>query len=224
MIKSLADIIFLTLSSAVGSIQSYLPRFVAGLVLLLVGLFVAKIVRGFVLALLKALRVAKFLVQIRVVREEGAVRVWEVLLAELARWTITILFLIPAVEAWGLGRVTDVLNGLLLYLPNVFVAVIIGLIGFVIANLTYDIVQHGASGLDEKASKAVGGIAHYAILFFTGLIILNQLGVAADLVRILFTGFVAMMALAGGLAFGLGGKDLAAEVLRGFKNKLMRQD
>ena len=224
MISNLIDVIVQTLTSAVLSLQSYLPRFLAGLVLLFVGIFVAKIVRGLILALLKALRVAKFLVQIKVVNEEGSVRVWEVLLAELGRWTVTILFLIPAVEAWGLGKVTDVLNGLLLYLPNVFVAVIIGLIGFVIANLTYDIVQHGASGLDEKASKAVGGIAHYAILFFTGLIILNQLGVAADLVRILFTGFVALMALAGGLAFGLGGKDLAAEVLRGLKNKLMKQD
>lgn len=222
MIQSLADVILLTLGSALSGFQSYLPRFFAGLILLLVGLLVAKVVRGVVLALLKALRVAKFLVQIKVVREEGAVRVWEVILAELARWTMTILFLIPAAEAWGLSKVTDVLNGLLLYLPNVFVAVIVGLVGFVIANLTYDVVSHGASGLDEKAAKTLGGLAHYAILFFTGLVILSQLGVAADLVRILFTGFVAMMALAGGLAFGLGGKELAAEILRGLRDKLSR--
>ena len=222
MIKNLADIILATLGSAIVSFQAYLPRFLAGLVLLLVGLFAAKIVRGLVLAFLKALRVAKFLVQVKVVREEGEVRVWEVLLAELARWTITILFLIPAAEAWGLSKVTDVLNGLLLYLPNVFVAVIVGLVGFVIANLAYDIVQQVASGLDEKAAKGLGGVAHYAILFFTGLIILNQLGVAADLVRILFTGFVAMMALAGGLAFGLGGKDLASEMLKGLRDKLVK--
>lgn len=222
MINNLADIILATLGSAVVSFQAYLPRFLAGIILLFVGLFAAKIVRGLVLALLKALRVAKFLVQVKVVREEGDVRVWEVLLAELARWTMTILFLIPAAEAWGLSKVTDVLNGLLLYLPNVFVAVIVGLVGFVIANLAYDIVQQVASGLDEKAAKGLGGVAHYAILFFTGLIILNQLGVAADLVRILFTGFVAMMALAGGLAFGLGGKDLASEMLKGLRDKLVK--
>ena len=52
--------------------------------------------------------------------------------------------------------------------------------------------------------------------------VLSQLGVAADLIRILFTGFVAMMALAGGLAFGLGGKDLAQDVLRGLKDKLTK--
>lgn len=222
MIKNLADIILATLGSAVVSFQSYLPRFLAGLILFFVGLFAAKIVRGLVLALLKALRVAKFLVQVKVVREEGEVRVWEVILAELARWTITVLFLIPAAEAWGLSKVTDILNGLLLYLPNVFVAVIVGLVGFVLANLTYDIVQHAASSFDEKAARALGGVAHYAILFFTGLVILNQLGVAADLVRILFTGFVVMTALAGGLAFGLGGKDLASEILRGLRDKLVK--
>lgn len=222
MIGNLTDIVVATLSSAAVGFQNYLPRFLAGLVLLLIGLITAKAARGLVLGLLKALRVAKFLVQIKVVREEGAVKVWEVLLAELARWAITVLFLIPAAEAWGLSKVTEVLNGLLLYLPNVFVSVIVGLVGFVVANLAYDIVQHGASGLDEKAGRALGGVAHYSILFFTVLVILSQLGVAADLVRILFTGFVAMMALAGGLAFGLGGKNLAEEILRGLKEKLMK--
>jgi len=222
MIGNLTDIIIATLGSAAAGFQNYLPRFLAGLVLLLIGLMAAKAARGLVLGLLKALRVAKFLVQIKVVREEGAVKVWEVLLAELARWAMTVLFLIPAAEAWGLSKVTEVLNGLLLYLPNVFVSVIVGLVGFVIANLSYDIIEHSTSGLDEKAGRALGGVAHYSILFFTVLVILSQLGVAADLVRILFTGFVAMMALAGGLAFGLGGKNLAEEILRGLKEKLMK--
>ena len=222
MINNLTAIILTTLSSAIMSFQSYLPRFLAGLILIILGLLVSRAVRSLVLALLKALRVAKFLVQIRVVREEGSVRVWEVLLAELARWSVTILFLIPTVEVWGLSKVTDILNGLLLYLPNVFVAVIVGLLGFVFANLAYDIVQHGVAGLEEKPARALAGVAHYAILFFTFLIILSQLGVAADLVRILLTGFVAMLALAGGLAFGLGGKDLAAEALRSLRDKLMK--
>ncbi len=111
---------------------------------------------------------------------------------------------------------------MLLYLPNVFVAVIVGLLGFVIANLTSDVVRQSAKSLDQSAATFLAGVANYAILFFTALVILSQLGVAADLVRILFTGFVAMMALAGGLAFGLGGKDLAAEILRALRDKLTK--
>ena len=222
MLQGLLSAFWLTLSPAVLSLQAYLPRFFGGLIILIVGLVVSRIVAGLVLALLRALRVGKFLVQVRVLSEEGQFRVWEVLLAELTRWTIVILFLVPAVEAWGLTKVTDILNGLLLYLPNVFVAVIVGLLGFVIANLTSDVVRQSAKGLDENAAAFLAGVANYAILFFTALVILSQLGVAADLVRILFTGFVAMMALAGGLAFGLGGKDLAAEILRALKDKLTK--
>jgi len=222
MLQELFLALWLTFSPAVLGLQAYLPRFFGGLVIILVGFVISRIIAGLVAALLRALRVGKFLVQVKVLSDEGQFKVWEVLLSELSRWTIVILFLVPAVETWGLTKVTDVLNGLLLYLPNVFVAVIVCLLGFVIANLTSDVVRQSAKGLDEKAAAFLAGIANYAILFFTALVILSQLGVAADLVRILFTGFVAMMALAGGLAFGLGGKDLAAEILRALRNKLTR--
>lgn len=222
MLQEFLTAFWLTLSPAVLSLQAYLPRFFGGLIILLVGLLVSRIVAGLVLTLLRALRIGKFLVQVRVLSEEGQFRVWEVLLSELSRWTVIILFLVPAMETWGLTKVTDLLNGLLLYLPNVFVAVIVGLLGFVIANLTSDVVRQSAKGLDTSAAAFLAGVANYAILFFTALVILSQLGVAADLVRILFTGFVAMMALAGGLAFGLGGKDLASEILRELRNKLTK--
>lgn len=222
MLQNLAQVVWLSLSPVVVGLQDYLPRFFGGLVILLVGLLVSRLVARLVLALLKALRVGKFLVQVRVLSEEGQFKVWEVLFAQLSKWTVVILFLVPAVETWGLSKVTDVLNGLLLYLPNVFVAVIVGLLGFVIANLTADVVRQSAKGLDEKASAFLAGVANYAILFFTALVILSQLGVAADLVRILFTGFVAMMALAGGLAFGLGGKDLANEILKRLRDRLTK--
>ncbi|MCL5003740.1 MAG: hypothetical protein M1352_00540 [Patescibacteria group bacterium] len=222
MIQNLAQAIWLSLSAGILSVQNYLPNFVAGLILLIIGIVLAKVAAGLVVAMLRALRVGKFLVQIKVMGEEGQFRVWEVLLSELTRWTVIILFLVPAVETWGLSKVTDILNNLILYLPNVFVAVIVGLVGFVVANLTADVVRQSAMGLDEKAAKLLSGISYYAILFFTALVVLNQLGVAADLVRILFTGFVAMLALAGGLAFGLGGKELASEILRGLKDKLTK--
>ena len=187
---------------------------------MVLGFIIAGIARKLVLGLLKALRVGKFLVSIKVVKEEGEIVVWEVILAELIRWSLFILFLIPAVEAWGLPKVTDILNQMLLYLPNVFVSVIVALIGVVLSNLTFDVVRQGAKSFESKVANSLAMVARYAILFFTLLVVLNQLGVAADLVRILFTGFVAMLALAGGLAFGLGGQDSARDVLKDLKKKL----
>lgn len=216
----LSDALSATISSALISLVDYLPRFVAGLIVLVVGLIVAGVAKKIFLGLFKALRVSKFLVTVKMVKEEGEFKIWEVIIAELLRWSLTILFLVPAAEAWGLSKVTDILNELLLYLPNVFVAVIVALIGVVISNLSGDVVRQGAKSLGSSSANTLSTIARYAILFFTVLIVLNQLGVAADLVRILFTGFVAMLALAGGLAFGLGGKDTAAEILQDMRKKL----
>ena len=74
--------------------------------------------------------------------------------------------------------------------------------------------------MGAKSSNALSTLARYAIIFFTILIVLNQLGIAQDLVRILFTGIVAMLAIAGGLAFGMGGKDLAKDILEDLRRKV----
>jgi hypothetical protein len=66
----------------------------------------------------------------------------------------------------------------------------------------------------------LSAFAKSTIIFFTVLVMMNQLGVAQDLIRIFFTGLVAMVAIAGGLAFGLGGKDTAKEILENLRKKL----
>lgn len=214
------DVFTLTFFGALESVRLYVPRFLAGVVLLFAGLLVAGLAKKLVLALLKALRVGKFLVSMKMVKEEEEIKVWEVIVAELVRWSLAILFLVPTVEIWGLPKVTELLNQMLLYLPNVFVAVIVGLVGVVFANLSYDVVRQGAKSFGSNAANSLGVLARYSIIFFTILVALNQLGVASDLIRILFTGLVAMLALAGGLAFGLGGQDSAKDVLKELKNKL----
>ena len=101
-------------------------------------------------------------------------------------------------------------------------AVVIGFIGLVIANLVHDLVIHTYRGLGSTSVNLLGTVARYAIVFFTALVVLNQLGVAADLIRILFTGIVAMLAIAGGLAFGLGGQDSAKKALDQFLKRVVR--
>jgi small-conductance mechanosensitive channel len=216
---SLGQIISDIVSKSLSGLAVYFPQFVGGLIVLIIGLIVAAILHRIVVEFFRLVKVEKWFVQAKI-SKPGEVKVWADIFAELVRWSTIILFLVPAVEAWGVPRVTDVLNPLLLYLPNVFVAVIIGLIGMVIANLAFDVVRQAAKNLGASSANALGGVARYAILFFTGLIVLNQLGVAAALVQTLFTGIVAMVALAGGLAFGLGGQEVARDILKGIKEKL----
>ena len=205
-------------TNSLKSLGSYLPQFLAGLILLLIGLVVAAILKEVVIRFLTFLRVDQWFGSVTdwfgKLKSEQTVRgkVWPKLLAELVRWTVVILFLVPAAEAWGLSKVTELLNQFLLYVPNVFVAVVIAFIGIVVANLVSEIVKNASKSLGGTSSNLLSNTGKYALYFFTVLVVLNQLGVASDLVRILFTGIVAMIAIAGGLSFGLGGQDTAKKV------------
>lgn len=207
------------LSSFWRSFYNYLPNLFGGLLILAIGLVLAEILRKIFITLFNFLRLDLLIKKTKLATEKE-VQIWRDIIAELTRWTVVILFLIPSVEVWGLSRVTVVLNQLLFYLPNVLVAVVIGFVGLIFANLVSNLVKHSVKTVGATSANSLSALAHFAIVFFTVLIVLNQLGIAQDLIRILFTGIVAMLAIAGGLAFGLGGKDIAREILEEFRKRL----
>ncbi len=198
---------------------NYLPDFFGGLLILIIGLILASLLKGFITTIFRFLKLEAIFQKTKVLAK-SEVRIWEDVLAEILRWTVVILFLIPTLEVWGLSRATAVLNQFLFYLPNIIVAVIIAFIGLLAANLVADLVRHSIKTIGATSANTIAVSAKGVIVFFTVLIILNQLGVAQDLIRILFTGIVAMLAIAGGLAFGLGGKDIAKEILEELRKKL----
>lgn len=197
----------------------FMPSFFGGLLILILGLAVAALLRRVLLTLFSFFQLDN-LFKRSGLAEKSEVKLWEEVLVEVLRWTVVVLFLIPTLEVWGLSRATTVLNQLLFYLPNVVVAVVIGFVGLVFSNLVANLVRQSVKSLGATSANALAVFAKTAIVFFTVLVVLNQLGVAQDLVRILFTGIVGMLAIAGGLAFGLGGKDLAGDLLTDLKKKL----
>lgn len=213
-------------SAALANLTLFAPQFIGGLVILIIGLITAAILREVVLRFFAWVKVESWFesanIWLKNARTGRSAKssVWVNILAELVRWTVVILFLVPAIEAWGLPKATEVLNQLLFYLPNVFAAVVVGFIGLAIANLVYSIVKNATAEMGSNYSNVLAVVARYSMVFFTALIVLNQLGVAADLIRILFTGIVAMVALAGGIAFGLGGREVAERGLEGFQQRL----
>ncbi len=152
--------------------------------------------------------------------EKSEVKLWEEVLVEIVRWSIVVLFLIPTLEVWGLSRATTVLNEFVLYLPNVLIAVVIGFVGLVSSNLVADLVRGTVKSMGSSTANALAVFTKTTIVFFTALVVLSQLGVAQDLIRILFTGIVGMLTLAGGLAFGLGGKEMAKDLLDDLRKKI----
>ncbi len=197
---------------------TFFPSLVSGLFIIFVGFLLGGLIKKVLLSLFSFVRLDTLFEKTRLI-EKKEVKVWEEILTEVLRWTIVVLFLIPSFEVWGLSRATVVLNQFLFYLPNVIAAVIIAFVGLVTSNLGADLVKSGAKTVRSTSAIALSVFTKWLILFFTVLVVLNQLGVAQDLIRILFTGIVVMIALAGGLAFGLGGQTVAKEMLEELRNK-----
>lgn len=211
--------LFTSLNAGLVVLITFVPKLLAGALILLVGIIVASILKQVTLEILKALKVETLLRKYGVpeMKEEFT---WSNILAEIVRWFVIVIFLIPTADVWGLPQIITVLNQFLLYLPNVFVSAIIALVGFAFARLAHDIVLASSRGVSYETSQSIASITRWAVVVFVILAVLNQLGVASDLVRILFTGFVAMVAIAGGIAFGLGGQGAAKNVLEDLQKKL----
>lgn len=208
-----------TINSVLLSVANFIPRFVSGLIVLLIGIILATFLKQVLLELFKFIKLDQILKRYGIPETKEGID-WPNILSELVRWFVIVLFLVPTADVWGLGRFTEILNNLLLYLPNVFIAVLLLLVGFAISKLVYDLLRASVHGLSPEASKTVAMVGRWSVLVFVFLVALNQLGIASDLIRILFTGLVAMLAIAGGLAFGLGGQDFARDILARLRKKM----
>ncbi len=215
---NIGQIVATSLNNALLGIANFIPKFVAGLVILLIGIIIATVLKQVIVGVFKALKIENYLKRYGVpeLKDEFT---WTNILAEIIRWFVIIVFLIPTADVWGLPQIITVLNEFLLYLPNVFVAAIIALIGFVFARLAYDVILASTKGIDAQTSNAIATITRWAINVFVILAVLSQLGVATDLIRILFTGLVAMLSIAGGIAFGLGGQGTAKDLVEGVRKR-----
>lgn len=219
MLNETRDALILSINSNIETTVGLVPRIIAGTLVLLIGIVIAAIVKQLILAVAKSVKANSYLERYGV-PELRPGYTWIDILAEIVRWFVIIIFLIPTADIWGLPRIGTLLNEILLYLPNVFIAVVIGLVGFVLARLAHDVILASVKGVNKDSAKLIATGTQWAINIFVILAVLNQLGVASDLIRILFTGFVAMIALAGGIAFGLGGQKNAGEILDGIKKRL----
>jgi hypothetical protein len=142
-------------------------------------------------------------------------------LGMLVKWFVIVAFLIAAFDVLGLTQVNDFLQQVvLLYLPQVIVAVLILLVAALIAEAMQSVVVGSAKAADIKSAYFLGSVTRWSIWTFAILMALYQLGVATAFVQTLFMGFVAALSLAAGLAFGLGGRDTAAGYLESWSKEL----
>ncbi len=132
----------------------------------------------------------------------------------LVKWFFIIATFVAAADILGLSEVSGFLYGQVIpYFGNVIVAVAIMLIGIIAANFLQGVVRHALHAGGLHTSDTLAMITKWAVLVFAFLAALSELRVASDFIQDLFRAFVAMLAIAGGIAFGLGGRDHAKKVL-----------
>jgi len=142
------------------------------------------------------------------------------LLASVGKWIIYLVAFIAAANVLQLSSIASFLDRILAYVPNVVAAGAILLIGLVIANFLGNVTSASLKAGNLGSADAVSAIVRYSIIIFTFLAVLEQLGIAQNMINTFFIGVVAFLAIAGGLAFGLGGQAAAKEFVDKVKKEL----
>lgn len=201
----------------------FMPKLIGAIIVFLIGWFIAVGIGKLVTEILKKLKFNRIF-------EKGT---WKEALEKaefkidasgfigaVCKWVLVIVFLLAAVEILGFVQFADFLTKILAYLPNVIVAAFIFVVAVILADIIEKVVRATVEGVKVGYGFLVGVIVKWSIWIFAIFAILIQLNIAEVLLKTLFAGFVALMAIAGGIAFGLGGKEVATELLQAMKKKL----
>jgi hypothetical protein len=222
-ISNWGEAIISALGNALDLVLTFIPRLIGFLVILLVGWLIATAVSKAVTFLLRKIGFDRLGDRICLTRLEQRMNVRmdaAGILGKIAYWFLFLIFLIPAVNALGLTSVSGILNTLIAYIPNVFVAILVLFLGTLGATFVADIVRGATSSANIGNPNVFANIARYAIIGFAALIALEQLQIAPALINELFGAVVAAAAIAFGLAFGLGGQDAARRYLNRGENAI----
>jgi len=213
-----------------GSLQSlwtgfinFLPSFLGAIIIFIIGWVIASVLGKLSAQIIRVLRIDSILEKMGFKKSLERANLnldSSKFMSELVRWFFIIVFLMAATDILGLTQVTDFLVRVLLYIPQLIVAVLILLAAVLIANFLQRIVKASVEAAGFQSANTLATITKWSILVFAILAALIQLGIAPALIQTIFTGFIAALVISSGLAFGLGGKDFAASILNKFRKDI----
>lgn len=224
VLQTWGDVIVVSLQQVWSSVANSIPLLIGALVVFIIGWIVAMALGKVVEQIIRALKVDTFLAKLdfeKALERAGWRLNSGLFLGSLVKWFLIVVFLLAAVNILGLTQVSDFLRDVLLYIPNIVVAVLILIIAALVGETTERVVRGTVEAAGYKGSLAAI-VVRWSIWVFALAAVLLQLGIAAALIQTVITGLVASMALAFGLAFGLGGKDAAADFLAKVRGELRK--
>ena len=225
MIEDWSGITLLALQDFWQGFLNFMPSLIGAIIVLLIGWFIADWVGKLVTEILKKLKFDKIFERTQwqdaLQKADFKVSV-SYFIGELTQWILMIVFLLASVEILGSYQLSVVISKIVNWLPNLVVVVSIFVVTVIIAEFAKKIVQALVEKAGVSNAKFVASITQGAIWIFAIFAILIQLGIAEELIQILFTGIVFLVVISCSIAFGLGGKDLARDILEGLRGKLRK--
>ncbi len=223
LVQTWAEATTLALLKLWDGFLAFIPSLIGAILVFLIGWFVAIGIGKLVAEILTRARLNQFFERAgwKAALEKAELKVNPSdFVGAIVKWILVIVFLLVAVEILGLVEFAGFLKSILAYLPNVIVAVLILIVTVIVVDVVEKIVRATVEGIRVGYGHLVSAIIKWSIWIFAILAILHQLGVARPFMETLFTGIVAMLVLAIGISFGLGGKEVAAEILQDLRKKL----
>ena len=214
--QSFGDIFVASFREAFAMILSAVPRILGFIVIVAIGWFISSLIARAVTSLLRAIHFDELMQKSGIgdfMNKMGTGTDPAGIVASLVKWIVRIVVLLVAFDILGLPAVSDVMRQLLLWLPNLVVALVVLFIGGIAARALGNVVRGATAEGGFSNPDTLSNVARTAVWAFAIVIAVNQLGIASTLINTLFMGFVGALALAVGLAFGLGGRDLASRSL-----------
>lgn len=205
---------------------NFVPNLIVATIIFIVGWVVGVVLGKAIAQVINALRVNKLFQNIGTEEllaraglrlDIGAFFGW------LIKWFVIIVFLVASLEILGLSQVNDFLRDVVLqFLPQVVIAALVIILASIIADFMQKFIVGvvKAANIATASAKLAGSVTKWAIWVFAIIIALSELGIAPQFMQILFTGLVAMLVLAFGLSFGLGGRDAAARVVEKLREQV----
>jgi small-conductance mechanosensitive channel len=208
-----------TLNQIAQDVIAWLPNLAVALLLLLVGWLTARVIQAVLSAVLRRVgldRLAERVGAANVLANMGMRPSAVDVLARLVYWLVLLIFLLAATDALGLEGVVEAIRGIIAYLPNVLAAALILLFGGLIAQVVGDGVGALAEQSGLEGAGGLGQLVRYILLVFAVILALGQLGVETTLLTTATLALIGTLALGLAIAFGLGSRELARNIMAGF--------
>jgi small-conductance mechanosensitive channel len=204
--------------AGLATFYSFVPNLIGALLILLVGWGIASLLYALTDKVLDSLRFDALMARTGVddaINRSGVRIDPSNLVATLVKWTVLLVAFMMAADALNLTQVSVGISAILAYIPNVIAAVAILTLGVLLAGFVSRLVRGAAATAGLRTADLMADLAYWAITIFAALGAIGQLNIAPTLVQTLYTAVIAAIALAGALAFGLGMRDQARDVVAG---------